>query len=176
MESHIKKYLAEFVYGSIDGTVTTFAIVSGTVGAALAPGIVLILGFANVLADGFSMAASNYLAHESELDVAAGDIDDREHSNEPIITALITFVSFVVVGIMPLLAYVLAPFNSFIAAHTFAVACGITGVTFAIIGGVRGFVVGRNVVYAALQTLAIGGVAAAISYYVGALLRTFVGV
>ncbi len=48
-----ERYLREFVYGAIDGTVTTFAIVSGVVGAGLSPSIVLILGLANVLADGF---------------------------------------------------------------------------------------------------------------------------
>ena len=56
-----EKYLTEFIYGAIDGTVTTFAIVAGVVGAGLSPGIVLILGFSNVLADGFSMASSNFL-------------------------------------------------------------------------------------------------------------------
>ncbi len=52
----------DFIYGSIDGTVTTFAIVAGVIGASLAPGIILILGFANLFADGFSMAAANYQA------------------------------------------------------------------------------------------------------------------
>ena len=50
-------YLRDFVYGGIDGAVTTFAIVAGVVGAALEPAVILILGFANLVADGFSMAA-----------------------------------------------------------------------------------------------------------------------
>ena len=54
-------YLSDFVYGAIDGTVTTFAVVSGVAGAALSSEIVIILGFANLIGDGFSMAASNYL-------------------------------------------------------------------------------------------------------------------
>ncbi|HKX82225.1 MAG TPA: VIT1/CCC1 transporter family protein [Nitrososphaera sp.] len=54
--------LEEFVYGATDGAVTTFAVVAGVVGASLSPSIVLILGFANLLADGFSMAVGNYLA------------------------------------------------------------------------------------------------------------------
>lgn len=53
-------YLADAVLGGIDGCVTTLAIVAGTVGAGLSPGIAMILGAANVLADGFSMAASNF--------------------------------------------------------------------------------------------------------------------
>ena len=50
-----KRYLPEFVYGGIDGAVTTFAVVAGVIGASLSPAIVLILGFANLFADGFSM-------------------------------------------------------------------------------------------------------------------------
>lgn len=61
-------YLRDAVLGGIDGTVTTFAVVCGVVGASLSPAIVLILGFANLLADGFSMAASNYSATRSEID------------------------------------------------------------------------------------------------------------
>ena len=58
--------LQDFVYGATDGAITTFAIVAGVVGASLAPSIVLILGFANLLADGFSMAVGNYLATKSQ--------------------------------------------------------------------------------------------------------------
>lgn len=59
-------YLRDFVYGAIDGTVTTFAIVSGVAGAELSSGIVIVLGLANLTGDGFSMAAANFLATRSE--------------------------------------------------------------------------------------------------------------
>ena len=61
-------YLRDCVFGGIDGTITTFAIVAGVEGAALSPAIILILGIANVLADGFSMAAGNYSATKTEID------------------------------------------------------------------------------------------------------------
>jgi vacuolar iron transporter family protein len=61
-------YLRDLIYGGIDGSVTTFAIVTGVVGAHLSPAIILILGFANLLADGFSMAASNFLGTRAEHD------------------------------------------------------------------------------------------------------------
>lgn len=67
-----EKYLPEFIYGGIDGVVTTFAIVAGVVGAGLNPSIVLILGFSNVLADGFSMASSNFLAERAEVRMGRG--------------------------------------------------------------------------------------------------------
>jgi VIT1/CCC1 family predicted Fe2+/Mn2+ transporter len=59
-------YLRDFVYGGIDGAVTTFAVVSGVVGAQLSAGIILVMGGANLIADGFSMAASNYLGTRAE--------------------------------------------------------------------------------------------------------------
>lgn len=62
-----QNYLWDFVYGSIDGCVTTFAVVAGVVGANLDATVVLILGFANLIADGFSMAVSNYLGTKAEL-------------------------------------------------------------------------------------------------------------
>lgn len=59
-------YLRDWVYGGIDGSVTTFAVVAGVVGAQLSPGIILIIGMANIVGDGFSMAASNYLGTRTE--------------------------------------------------------------------------------------------------------------
>lgn len=59
-------HLGDFVLGAIDGTVTTFAIVAGAAGANLSPGVALVMGLANVLADAFSMAVSNYLKARSE--------------------------------------------------------------------------------------------------------------
>jgi VIT1/CCC1 family predicted Fe2+/Mn2+ transporter len=64
-----RSYLRDFVYGAVDGTVTTFAVVSGVAGASLSPVIVLILGLANLVADGFSMAVSNYLATRSDQEM-----------------------------------------------------------------------------------------------------------
>lgn len=61
-------YLRDWIYGGIDGAVTTFAVVAGVAGAQLSTWIILALGFANLFADGFSMAASNYLGTKAELD------------------------------------------------------------------------------------------------------------
>lgn len=59
-------YLRDWVYGGIDGSVTTFAVVTGVIGARITPIVILILGAANLLGDGFSMAASNYLGTRTE--------------------------------------------------------------------------------------------------------------
>ncbi|MFA5108264.1 MAG: VIT1/CCC1 transporter family protein [Candidatus Micrarchaeia archaeon] len=62
------EYLKSAVYGGLDGTITTFAVVAGVTGAALSPGIVLIMGFANLIGDGISMAVGDYLSTKAEND------------------------------------------------------------------------------------------------------------
>jgi len=59
-------YLHDFIYGAVDGAVTTFAVVAGVAGADLDETVVIILGGANLLADGFSMAVSNFLGSRAE--------------------------------------------------------------------------------------------------------------
>jgi VIT1/CCC1 family predicted Fe2+/Mn2+ transporter len=61
-------YLRDWVYGGIDGTVTTFAVVAGVVGAELSTKALLILGAANLFADGFSMAAANFTGTKAEIE------------------------------------------------------------------------------------------------------------
>jgi len=67
-EEHKKggEYLKSAIYGGLDGIITTFAVVAGVAGAALSSGIVLILGFANLFADGLSMAIGDFLSTKSE--------------------------------------------------------------------------------------------------------------
>ncbi|HLC79519.1 MAG TPA: VIT1/CCC1 transporter family protein [archaeon] len=60
------EYVGDMVYGALDGIVTTFAIVAGSAGAGLGGGVIVVLGFANLLADGLSMAVGNYLSKNSE--------------------------------------------------------------------------------------------------------------
>jgi VIT1/CCC1 family predicted Fe2+/Mn2+ transporter len=78
-------HLRDFIYGAIDGTVTTFAVVAGVKGADLAASIVIILGFANLIADGFSMAVSNFLATRAELQqrALARSQEEREIADIP---------------------------------------------------------------------------------------------
>jgi VIT1/CCC1 family predicted Fe2+/Mn2+ transporter len=60
------QYIKSAVFGGLDGIITTFAVVAGVAGAQLTAGIVLILGFANLIADGLSMAIGDYLSTKSE--------------------------------------------------------------------------------------------------------------
>jgi VIT1/CCC1 family predicted Fe2+/Mn2+ transporter len=104
-------YVGDLVYGANDGVVTTFAVVAGAMGALLPQGVVIILGLANLLADGFSMGASNYLALRSQRALrdaqganAAPDNDDG-NTHHLIQHGCITFVAFVIAGFIPLIPY-----------------------------------------------------------------------
>ena len=78
-------YLRDFVYGGIDGAVTTFAVVSGVAGAELSAGVVIVLGLANLVGDGFSMAASNFLGTRAERQLLdrAGRAEEFHVANLP---------------------------------------------------------------------------------------------
>ena len=78
-------YLRDWVYGGIDGTVTTFAIIAGAVGADLSTRFLLILGMANLLADGFSMAAANYSGTKAEIEEYSfvRDMEERHIEHAP---------------------------------------------------------------------------------------------
>jgi len=77
-------YLRDWVYGGIDGAVTTFAIVAGVVGADLTNRVVLILGLANVVAAGFAMAARNYSGTRTEIDGNAHPRAAEERPDEAV--------------------------------------------------------------------------------------------
>lgn len=78
----VQKYLGEVVYGGIDGAVTTFAVVSGAVGAGLSNSVIIILGFANLLADGFAMSIGAYLSAKSVKDSKSKDENNLIKKND----------------------------------------------------------------------------------------------
>ncbi|MFC7227855.1 VIT1/CCC1 transporter family protein [Salinirubellus salinus] len=158
-------YIAELVYGANDGIVTTFAVVAGVAGAALEPSIVLILGAANLFADGFSMGMSNFLSRRSELEYArgAGETPD-DGGKRPGQTALATFLAFVVAGALPLVPYVLEIRPLFLSSIV------ATGVAFFLVGAARSLVIPRRWYLAGTEVLVVGMVAAAVAFVVGELL------
>ena len=174
-EGFRRKYLPEFVYGGIDGSITTFAVVAGAVGATLSPAIILILGFANLIADGFSMATSNYLAVKSEKELHFHHKDYKLYVNggkHPLKAASATFFSFLVIGFIPLLSYVLATFSDYFDANKVIYSIIFTALAFLLVGGIKGTIVKKHPVQAALETLVIGGIAASLAFVVGYFLKT----
>lgn len=70
----IGRSIKDIIYGATDGIITTFAVISGVVGASFSTKTLLILGFANIVADGFSMAASNYLGSQSQSELVDSEL------------------------------------------------------------------------------------------------------
>ena len=165
-----RKYLPEFVYGGIDGVVTTFAVVAGAVGASLNPAIVLILGFANLFADGFSMAVSNYLSTKSQLDLHKGHPDFYKYrliGKHPLKSGMATFISFFIIGLIPLLSFVFALVFPALKNNQFLLASILTAAALLLVGAVKGQIVNKHPLKAALETLVIGGIAAGLAFLVG---------
>ncbi|HEU0012594.1 MAG TPA: VIT1/CCC1 transporter family protein [Longimicrobium sp.] len=160
----LRHYLRDLVYGASDGIVTTFAVVAGVAGAALPARTVLILGIANLLADGFSMAAGNYLSIRSDEAVRAFR---GEAVAEPFPQrhGLATFAAFCVAGMVPLLPYLLAPVP-----QRFPLAVAATLVAMFAVGALRSSITLLRWWKAGLEMLALGSAAAVVAYAAGWLL------
>ncbi|ELZ94313.1 VIT1/CCC1 transporter family protein [Haloferax sulfurifontis] len=160
------RYLPELIYGANDGIVTTFAVVAGVAGASLSPGIVIVLGFANLFADGFSMGMSNYLAERSEEDYhdARGDGHARTDGKTPVRTAATTFAAFIVAGWAPLFPYV------FRVEPLFPVSIAVTAAAFFAVGASRSLVTNRSWLANGVEMFVVGMAAATVAYVVGNLL------
>ncbi|MFT5668373.1 MAG: VIT1/CCC1 family predicted Fe2+/Mn2+ transporter [Vicingaceae bacterium] len=235
---HLKKgwlskwedYIGEFVYGGIDGSVTTFAVVAGSAGAGLDSSVVIILGFANLIADGFAMSVGSYLSNKSEqqnyekherveywevenlpekekeeireiyaakgfdgelleqvVDVITSDKDRwvdvmmKEELNmmkedkSPLAMGAMTFISFVLIGIIPLIAY-LWDYNSSSSepAHLFKISIALTFAAFIGIGWLKSYVAETSRIRSIAETLFLGAAAALLSYIVGSWLETLI--
>lgn len=169
----LKKYLPEFVYGATDGTVTTFAVVAGAMGASFSSAVVLVLGFANLFADGFSMAMSDYLSMKAHRELHSNNKTKCEDDKDPKKTALATFIAFLIIGLIPLLSFLIGLFSPISLKHQFNISIVLTAISFLIIGAVKGEVVGKKPIRSAIETFIIGGIAAILAYAVGYFLSGF---
>lgn len=219
-------YVGDFVYGAIDGSVTTFAVVSGVAGASLSVNIVIILGFANLLADGFSMAIGNYLSSKSNAEfiekerkreeweiehypqgeveeiraifrkkgfkgkqleyavktitsnkkvwvdtMMADELSLIKEKTSPVKKGAVTYISFILVGFIPLIPYLLSFISETVNASVYQLSIILTFITFFFIGSAKVYVTGKNWLKSGLETLLVGGVAAIIAYAIGYFLR-----
>lgn len=214
-----KNYLGDSILGAIDGTVTTFAIVSGVAGAGLKSEIAIILGLANLLGDGFSMAASNFLKAKSDKEVVdlvrkaeehhienipegereeirqvfekkgfEGKVLDEivdvitqnkeqwvntmiteEHGlslevSNPYKAGLVTFISFCIVGFIPLMPFLVVK-NPFIISSIITAGC------FFAVGFLKGIILDTGKFKSGIETLFIGIGAAFLAYIIGVLTK-----
>jgi vacuolar iron transporter family protein len=219
-------YLRDFIYGAVDGAVTTFAVVAGVVGADLRIGIIIVLGAANLFADGFSMAVSNFLATRAEQqqfelarlteerhirEIPAGEREEmrqifaakglRGEQLEHVVDVLTadprqwvdimmqeelglprevaspwragfaSFVAFLAIGTMPLVAYIYAVAFPDTLARPFLWSSLMTGVAFFVVGAFKSRFVVQSWWRSGLETLAVGSIAAALAFLAGVLLK-----
>ncbi len=221
-------FIQDIVYGGNDGIVTTFAVVAGTAGADLPHSIVIILGLANLLADGTSMGTGAFLSIKSEMDQyerlrkeELQEIDDhpameraeiqhyfeglgfqgesltsavetvtankdiwadvmmhaehnltRDSASRPLLHGLMTFVSFVVFGAIPLLSY----FFDIERSDRFPVAIVSTAAALIALGLTRSTVTRERLFRGPLEVLSIGAIGAIVAYAIGVMLKNVVGV
>jgi VIT1/CCC1 family predicted Fe2+/Mn2+ transporter len=219
-------YIGEAVYGALDGIVTTFAVVAGVEGAKLHSGIVLILGFANLIGDGLSMGVGSYLSTKSQREYQKserirerweiehypeGEIEEIrqiyrkkgfrgedlkkaveiitsdkdiwvgtmmveelgiiEEEGHPFFNGLSTFISFITVGFIPLLFFVMALAIPSLEGYTFQMSVLLTGLTLFAVGSLRVLVTGSRWWRSGIEMLVVGGMAALGAYLVGYFLR-----
>ena len=162
------EYLADAVFAASDGIVTTFAIVAGSAGASLSANVVLILGFANLFADGFSMASGNYLGVKSEIEFEKMKGQDGNNEGSPFKRGLATFVAFNLAGVVPLLPFILRMQSSFITS-TVLVGFSLFGVGF-----LKSIYTKKNVFKSGIEIFTVGGFAAFVAFAVGFLLDKFI--
>lgn len=166
-------YLKNAVFAANDGVITTFAVVAGVVGASLSGSIVLIIGVASMVADAFSMATGNYLGSKSERDFYKQHKELktlRLSLGSPSREGAVTFFSFIIAGIIPLISYILYEGD-----FAFKLSVILTGVTLFTIGALRKIFSDRNWFVLGLEVLLIGGFAAVIAYGAGFFLKSIVG-
>jgi VIT1/CCC1 family predicted Fe2+/Mn2+ transporter len=155
----LRSYLPDLVYGANDGIVTTLVVIASIAGAAMSSTVVLILGFANLLADGFSMGTSNVLSIRSALTNAS-----RPSLKSASRNGVATFAAFVSAGLFPLFAYMFPITESW----RFPTACAVAAIALFVIGACRSLVSDRPWLVAGLEMLTLGAVASIVAYMVGA--------
>ncbi|MFA6050509.1 MAG: VIT1/CCC1 transporter family protein [Candidatus Paceibacterota bacterium] len=163
-------HLGNIIYGANDGIVTTFAVVAGASGASLSPAVIIILGVANLVADGFSMGASRYLSLKSEHDLES-DKGGETGTRSPLGDGFVTFIAFGIFGFIPLIPFMFAPEG----ANAFLISSVSAAGAFFIMGSLRRLIMNRNFFKLGLETLFVGGLASAISYGLGYFISLLVG-
>ncbi|MDZ7744656.1 MAG: VIT1/CCC1 transporter family protein [Candidatus Saccharibacteria bacterium] len=177
VRQHFEDYLREFVYGGIDGAITTFAVVAGSAGAGFEVTVILVLGFANLIADGLSMGVGSYLSTKSEIELAHkhGEAGKGSDDVSPAINGVTTYFAFIFFGLIPLLAYTLEKIFDFIVFdNTFLIACIFTAVAFVAIGALKSKVAETSIWRSVGETVFLGVLAAVLAYGIGYLLESLI--
>ncbi len=164
--------LKALVYGANDGIVTTFAVVAGVAGAKLSAVVVIVLGVANLVADGLSMGLGDYLGAKSEARLK--QLRGKRVAKQGIWkTGVATFGAFVVAGSMPLLPYYAGAVGLSLPWSSFSISIGATLGTLFLVGSLRSLVTKDNWFRDGLEMMGVGALAAGVAYGLGALAHTY---
>lgn len=174
IKQHFEDYLSEFVYGGIDGAVTTFAVVAGATGARFDTKVLLVLGFANLIADGFSMSVGSYLSKKSEIELMVKRGESIKSEPSPVINGVSTYISFILVGLVPLLSYTFDAIFNLNADNLFLVSIIMTATAFTGIGILKSRVAHAPIFRGILETVILGTIAAGFAYVLGDLLEKLI--
>ncbi len=224
------QYIGDMVLGGLDGIMTSFAVVSGVAGASLGLNVVMIMGLANLFADGFSMALGSFLSLRSEREYyekeksreawevehfpdgekrelleiyrkrgysetdarSLTEIESRDpgrwvdammvdelgmlpDERTPLRSGLATYSAFVLAGAIPLLVYLVGLVVPILPGTAFFISLGMSGAALFILGSAKVIVTHGNPLRNGVEMLAVGSLAAAVAFTVGALLRRIVG-
>jgi VIT1/CCC1 family predicted Fe2+/Mn2+ transporter len=162
-------YIRDIVYAASDGLITTFAVVAGVWGAGLSSGVVLALGFANLFADGLSMAVGDYLGVKSERAALLADgYDEREETKHAARHGGVTWLSFFVAGLVPLLPFMVPGFALQSAIVASLVMTALTQFT---MGALRSRITRRGWLRSGLEMLTLGALAGAVAFAAGLVVR-----
>lgn len=159
MAATFRHYLRDLVYGANDGIITTFAVVAGVSGGALSVKAVLVIGVANLLADGLSMGVGNYLAivsHESARH-AEQLPPEEEHAVKH---GAATFIAFALAGAVPLLPFLV----SIDVGWRFEASALATMAALFAVGAARALVTNVQWARAGGEMLALGVIVAVVAY------------
>ena len=164
-----RHYIKDIVFAANDGIITTFAVVAGARGAGLSALTVLALGFANLAADGLSMAVGNYLGIKSERAAELGaDFAERGESLHAARHAAVTWVSFAAAGLVPLLPYLFAlPTRA-----SFWLATALAALTLYTVGALRTLVTKQSAWWSGAEMLLIGILAGGTAFFAGWFVQT----
>jgi VIT1/CCC1 family predicted Fe2+/Mn2+ transporter len=158
-----RHYIRDLIYGANDGIITTFAVVAGVTGGALSPRAVLIVGVANLIADGLSMGVGNYLSIRSDESArAAQNLPEQEAA--PVRHGLATAFAFAAAGAVPLIPYVIGAS----AGVRFAASVTLTFGALFVVGALRSLVTIDRWWTAGLEMLLLGALVAGAAYGSGA--------
>jgi VIT1/CCC1 family predicted Fe2+/Mn2+ transporter len=163
-----RHYIRDLIYGANDGIITTFAVVAGVAGGALSTRAVLIIGAANLFADGLSMGVGNYLSIRSHESARAAQGLPEEEAR-PARHGTATFLAFVVAGAIPLVPYL------FLGAAATWISVVATFAALFIVGSMRAIVTIDRWWSAGLEMLGLGALVAAAAYGAGAFVAYLVG-